>query len=138
MQADVQHYLNLWNEYNTIEFENCFNLFKKNQYVRFEGLYLENEIKVTFDDENFSRINAFDGQLCLLGSTDLLNLFKANDFDEIKRNDWISVLKLSNKIIKEMLKLLYILSVKLLTSFVNFSIILFISLISIFSSSFTL
>ncbi len=108
MQADVQNYLNLWNEYNRIEFENCFNLFKKNQYIRFDGLYLENEIKVTFDDENFSRINAFDGQLCLLGSTDLLNLFKANDLDEYNKiekdllaNKQITVVSLSKTNSKE-------------------------------------
>jgi len=85
MQADVQNYLNLWNEYNRIEFEKCFNEFKMIKYIRYDQIYNENEIKVTFDDENFKKIKDFEDQLCLLGGTDILNLFKTNDLDEYNK-----------------------------------------------------
>ena len=85
MQADVQNYLNLWNEYNRIEFEKSFIEFRNTSYIRYDQIYNENEIKVTFDDANYKKIKSFEDKLCLLGETEILNLFKTSDFEEYNK-----------------------------------------------------
>ena len=83
IQTDVQNYLNLWKEYNRIELENEFYKFKKSSYVRYDSFKVNgNEIKLYFDDENYSKLDLFKGNLCFLGSNDLLSLFKTNNIDD--------------------------------------------------------
>lgn len=83
IQTDVQNYLNLWKEYNRVELNNEFFKFRKSSYVRYDSFKAEgNEIKLFFDDENFSKLGLFKGNLCFLGSNDLLTLFKADNIDD--------------------------------------------------------
>lgn len=108
MQADVQNYLNLWNEYNEIEFDNSFIKFKEKGNIIFNELRIENGIKIFFDDENFKKINDFDGQMCILGSSKVDELSKVNDFKQYNQiekglldNNLITIVSLGDRNDKE-------------------------------------
>ena len=71
-------------------------------------LDLEYELNLAFENRKPNYLVDYIYDLCVLVNAFYQNNHIINLDDEIKRNDWISVLKLSNKIIKEMLNLLAI------------------------------
>ncbi len=76
--------------------------------LRVKLLDLEYELNLAFENRKPNYLVDYIYDLCVLVNAFYQNNHIINLDDEIKRNDWISVLKLSNKIIKEMLNLLAI------------------------------
>ena len=76
--------------------------------LRVKLLDLEYELNLAFENRKPNYLVDYIFDLCVLVNAFYQNNHIINLDDEIKRNDWISVLKLSNKIIKEMLNLLAI------------------------------
>ena len=81
VRSDIQNYLNLWKEYNRIELEREYELFKQSSYLKYDSISYNDDIKVFFNDDNFKRLKSFKDKMCFLGSSSLLQLFKSNDLD---------------------------------------------------------
>lgn len=93
------------NEVNNLT-DNIYNNYDRD--LRIKLLDLENELNLAFDNRKPNYLVDYIYDLCVLVNAFYQNNHIINLDDEIKRNDWISVLKLSNRIIKEMLNLLAI------------------------------
>lgn len=86
--------------------DNIYNNYDRD--LRVKLLDLEYELNLAFENRKPNYLVDYIYDLCVLVNAFYQNNHIINLDDEIKRNDWISVLKLSNKIIKEMLNLLAI------------------------------
>lgn len=86
--------------------DNIYNNYDRD--LRVKLLDLENELNLAFENRKPNYLVDYIYDLCVLVNAFYQNNHIINLDDEIKRNDWVSVLKLSNKIIKEMLNLLAI------------------------------
>lgn len=86
--------------------DNIYNNYDRD--LRVKLLDLEYELNLAFENRKPNYLVDYIYDLCVLVNAFYQNNYIINLDDEIKRNDWISVLKLSNKIIKEMLILLAI------------------------------
>ncbi len=86
--------------------DNIYNNYDRD--LRIKLLDLENELNLAFENRKPNYLVDYIYDLCVLVNAFYQNNHIINLDDEIKRNDWISVLKLSNRIIKEMLNLLAI------------------------------
>lgn len=86
--------------------DNIYNNYDRD--LRVKMLDLEYELNLAFENRKPNYLVDYIYDLCVLVNAFYQNNHIINLDDEIKRNDWISVLKLSNKIIKEMLNLLAI------------------------------
>lgn len=86
--------------------DNIYNNYDRD--LRVKLLDLENELNLAFENRKPNYLVDYIYDLCVLVNAFYQNNHIINLDDEIKRNDWISVLKLSNKVIKEMLNLLAI------------------------------
>lgn len=86
--------------------DNIYNNYDRD--LRVKLLDLEYELNLAFENRKPNYLVDYIYDLCVLINAFYQNNHIINLDDEIKRNDWISVLKLSNKIIKEMLNLLAI------------------------------
>ena len=86
--------------------DNIYNNYDRD--LRVKLLDLEYELNLAFENRKPYYLVDYIYDLCVLVNAFYQNNHIINLDDEIKRNDWISVLKLSNKIIKEMLNLLAI------------------------------
>lgn len=85
---------------------NIYNDIDRN--LRLKLLDLSNAINNAYVNRMPSFIAEYIYDLCVIANTFYQNNHLSNLDDEIKKNDWIYVLNLTNKIIKEMLKLLVI------------------------------
>lgn len=85
---------------------NIYNNYDRD--LRVKLLDLEYELNLAFENRKPNYLVDYIYDLCVLVNAFYQNNHIINLDDEIKRNDWISVLKLSNRIIKEMLNLLAI------------------------------
>lgn len=86
IKADVQNYLNLWKEYNRIELEREYKKFKESSYVSFDSLNYGEEIKLFFNNEEFTKLNKyFVGNMCFVGDKSLLKLFASKDLDSYNK-----------------------------------------------------
>ena len=85
---------------------NIYNNYDRD--LRVKLLDLEYELNLAFENRKPNYLVDYIYDLCVLVNAFYQNNHIINLDDEIKRNDWISVLKLSNRIIKEMLDLLAI------------------------------
>lgn len=96
------------------KFENDVNNLTNNIYnnydrdLRIKLLDLEYQLNLAFNERKPNYLVDYIYDLCVFINAFYQNNHIINLEDEIKRNDWISVLKLSNLIIKEMLELLAI------------------------------
>lgn len=86
--------------------DNIYNNYDRD--LRVKLLDLEYELNLAFENRKPNYLVDYIYDLCVLVNAFYQNNHIINLDDEIERNDWISVLKLSNKIIKEMLNLLAI------------------------------
>ena len=86
--------------------DNIYNNYDRD--LRVKLLDLEYELNLAFENRKPNYLVDYIYDLCVLVNAFYQNNHIINLDDEIKRNDWISVLKLSNNIIKEMLNLLAI------------------------------
>lgn len=86
--------------------DNIYNNYDRD--LRVKLLDLEYELNLAFENRKPNYLVDYIYDLCVLVNAFYQNNHIINLDDEIKRNDWISVLKLSNKIVKEMLNLLAI------------------------------
>ena len=86
--------------------DNIYNNYDRD--LRVKLLDLEYELNLAFENRKPNYLVDYIYDLCVLVNAFYQNNHIINLDDEIKRNDWVSVLKLSNKIIKEMLNLLAI------------------------------
>lgn len=86
--------------------DNIYNNYDRD--LRVKLLDLEYELNLAFENRKPNYLVDYIYDLCVLVNAFYQNNHIINLDDEIRRNDWISVLKLSNKIIKEMLNLLAI------------------------------
>lgn len=79
---------------------------KVDRDLRLKLLSLENALKLAFEERKPHYIADFIYNVCVLVNVFYQNNHLANLEDEQKKNDWIYVLSLSNRIIKEMLMLI--------------------------------
>ena len=86
--------------------ENIYNNFDRD--LRKKLLELDLSIKSAFESRSPSVIAEYTYDLCVLVNAFYQNNHIIGDSNEVKKNDWIYVLNLTNKILKEMFDLLII------------------------------
>ena len=102
MNKIIEKYASNINNLSTKIYNNC------DRELRMNILDLENYLNLAFNEFKPNFIAEYIYNLCVSMNSFYQNNHIANLNDKENLNDWISIIKLANNIIKEMLKLLII------------------------------